>query len=61
MESMGYKEAATFLKIAEGTLRQWVAKRKGSIPFHKVGKKVLFFREELETWVTSGKAGQVDE
>lgn len=58
MESMGYKEAASFLHVSVGTLRKWVMAKKNGIPFHKVGKKVLFFREELETWVTSGKAGE---
>lgn len=51
MESMDYKEAAVFLHIAVGTLRRWVMDRKEEIPFHKMGKKVLFFREELETWI----------
>lgn len=50
MKTMNYKEAAGFLKITEGTLRNWVSK--GRIKPHKVGKHVLFFREELETWIT---------
>ncbi len=50
MQSMNYKEAADFLKIAEGTLRNKVST--GSIKCHKVGGRVLFFREELEAWVT---------
>lgn len=51
MQTMNYKEAARFLKITEGTLRNWVSK--GRIKPHKVGKHVLFFREELETWITA--------
>jgi len=51
MQTMNYKEAAKFLKITEGTLRNWVSK--GRIKPHKVGKHVLFFREELETWITA--------
>lgn len=56
METMDYKEAAGFLHIGEGTLRKWVMDKKDGIPFHKPGgKKVLFFREELEEWIK--KAG----
>ncbi len=54
MESMSYKEAAEFLKITEGTLRNWVSK--GRVKPHKIGKHVLFFREELESWVTKHPA-----
>lgn len=54
MQTMNYKEAAEFLKITEGTLRNWVSK--GRITPRKVGKHVLFFREELETWITKPAA-----
>jgi excisionase family DNA binding protein len=49
MQTMNYKEAARYLKITEGTLRNWVSK--GRLKPHKVGKHVLFFREELEAWI----------
>jgi len=49
MQTMNYKEAARYLKITEGTLRNWVSK--GRLKPHKVGKHVLFFKEELETWL----------
>ena len=51
MQTMNYKEAATSLKVTEGTLRNWVSK--GRLKPHKVGKHVLFFKEELETWITN--------
>ena len=46
MQTMNYKEAARYLKITEGTLRNWVSK--GRIQPRKVGKHVIFFKEELE-------------
>lgn len=49
MKTLNYKEAAQFLKITEGTLRNWVYKKR--INPHKLGKHVLFFQEELETWI----------
>jgi len=58
MQTMNYKEAARYLKITEGTLRNWVSK--GRLKPHKVGKHVLFFKEELETWITNLTAGAVE-
>ena len=49
MQTMNYKEAARYLKITEGTLRNWVSR--GRIKPRKVGKHVIFFKEELETWI----------
>ena len=49
MQTMNYKEAARYLKVTEGTLRNWVSK--GRIQPRKVGKHVIFFKEELETWI----------
>lgn len=51
MKTLNYKEAANFLKITPGTLRNWVSQ--GKIKPHKTGKHVLFFREELEAWIKS--------
>lgn len=50
-ETMTYEEAAKYLKIAAGTLRQWVMTKKDDIPFHKVGRRVVFFKAELEEWI----------
>ena len=46
MQTMNYKEAARYLKVTEGTLRNWVSR--GRIQPRKVGKHVIFFKEELE-------------
>ncbi len=51
MQTMNYKEAARYLKITPGTLRNWVSK--GRLKPHKLGKHVIFFKEELETWITT--------
>ncbi len=58
MQTMNYKEAARYLKVTAGTLRNWVSK--GRLKPHKVGKHVLFFKEELETWITSPTVGAVE-
>jgi excisionase family DNA binding protein len=51
MQTMNYKEASRYLKVTAGTLRNWVSK--GRLKPHKVGKHVLFFKEELVTWITN--------
>lgn len=46
-------EASEFLNIPKSTLYQFTSTRK--IPFQKIGKKILFFRKELVSWVEAGK------
>lgn len=57
MKTLNYQEAADFLKISPGTLRNWVSQ--GRIKPHKIGARVLFFREELETWITTSEPAAV--
>lgn len=52
MQTFDLKEAAAYLKISPFTLRNWCAAK--TIPFHKAGRRVVFFREELEAWLISG-------
>lgn len=49
MKLLNIKEASEFLRISEITLYKYVSKR--SVPFIKVGRKVLFNLEDLEKWV----------
>jgi excisionase family DNA binding protein len=46
-------EASKFLQIPKATLYAFTSKRE--IPFHKVGKGLLFFKAELLAWVEEGK------
>ena len=48
-------EAADYLGIKVGTIRDWIRKGKG-IPAHKIGKQWKFKKEELDQWVQSGKS-----
>ncbi|OFZ54538.1 MAG: hypothetical protein A2428_00335 [Bdellovibrionales bacterium RIFOXYC1_FULL_54_43] len=41
-------EAAEFLRIKPGTLYAWVHQRR--IPFRKHGRRVVFFKPDLEGW-----------
>ena len=48
-------EAAEYLGIKPGTIRDWSRKGKG-IPAHKIGKLWKFKCSELDAWVASGKS-----
>lgn len=48
-------EAAEYLGVKPGTIRDWIRKEKG-IPAHKIGKQWKFKCSELDEWVASGKS-----
>lgn len=48
-------EAAEYLGVKPGTIRDWIRKDKG-VPAHKIGKKWKFKCSELDEWVASGKS-----
>ena len=45
-------EAAKYLNLANGTLPSWRSRRFGP-PFSKIGKTVLYRREDLDEFVRS--------
>ena len=49
---MTIEELATYLKLAEQTIRRWVLNR--VIPFHKIHKVIRFRVSEIEEWVDGG-------
>lgn len=49
-EFLTVKEAAKFLKLSEARIYQIKATVK-DFPFHKVGEKILFEKNELYQWV----------
>ena len=48
-------EAAEYLGVKPGTIRDWIRKGKG-IPAHKIGKQWKFKCSELDEWVKSGES-----
>lgn len=52
---IGIDEAAEYLGIKPGTIRDWIRKGK-NIPAHKIGKHWKFKRAELDDWVSSGES-----
>lgn len=52
---VGIDEAAEYLGVKPGTIRDWIRKGK-DIPAHKIGKQWKFKCSELDNWVSSGKS-----
>ena len=46
-------EAASYLGVAVGTLRNWVSAR--YVPFARRGRVVRFHREKLDLWLRRGE------
>ncbi|MGB7296810.1 MAG: helix-turn-helix domain-containing protein [Candidatus Aminicenantales bacterium] len=45
------KEMLEYLRISKGTLDKMMRKRE--IPFHKIGKRVLFKKSDIDRWLES--------
>lgn len=50
-------EAAKYMGVKPGTIRDWIRKGKG-VPAHKIGKLWKFKRSELDAWIASGESAE---
>jgi hypothetical protein len=48
------RDAAKFLTVSPGTLQNWRS-QKFNLPFHKLGGRVIYFRDELERFARGGE------
>ncbi|EET5236135.1 helix-turn-helix domain-containing protein [Escherichia coli] len=55
---MTRKEAAEHLGVSVQTLANWAHTGKVKIPFHKLGRKVLYMRSDLDTYLASTRRTQ---
>lgn len=53
---MSTEEMADYLGVKRDTVYKWRIRHQ--MPAHKVGKLWKFRKEEVDRWVTSGKAGR---
>jgi excisionase family DNA binding protein len=56
-------EAANHIGVSVGTLSVWRCTGRYSIPYLKVGRKILYRREDLDAWLNSRmetRTGQLD-
>ena len=49
---------AAHLDVSKDTIRAWI--KKGTIPFHKVGRQYKFRVSEVDAWVESGESADAD-
>lgn len=52
------EDIATHLDISKDTVRTWI--KKGTIPYHKVGRQYKFRVSEVDDWVESGESADAD-
>lgn len=52
------EDIAGHLDISKDTVRALI--RKGTIPYHKVGKQYKFRLSEVDSWFESGKSANAD-
>ncbi|EPT0315195.1 helix-turn-helix domain-containing protein, partial [Escherichia coli] len=52
------KEAAEHLGVSVQTLANWACTGKVKIPFHKLGRKVLYMRSDLDAYLASTRRTQ---
>ena len=50
-------EAAAYLDVAPNTLNTWRCNKRYLIPFVKIGSKVKYRKEDLDTWLASRTVG----
>ncbi|WP_410216063.1 helix-turn-helix domain-containing protein [Klebsiella variicola] len=51
-------EAAAHLGVTPQTLANWAHTGKVKIPFHKVGRKVIYFTSDLDAYLDSTRRTQ---
>lgn len=52
------EDVAAHLDVSKDTIRAWI--KKGTIPFHKVGRQYKFRMSEVDAWVDSGESADAD-
>lgn len=52
------EDIARHLDVSKDTIRAWI--KKGTIPYHKVGRQYKFRVSEVDSWVESGQSAAAD-
>lgn len=52
------EEISIHLGVSKDTIRAWI--KKGTIPFHKVGRQYKFRISEVDAWIESGESADAD-
>ncbi|WP_310607223.1 helix-turn-helix domain-containing protein [Buttiauxella brennerae] len=55
---MSRAEAATYIGVEMQTLANWASTGKVKIPFHKIGRKVTYIKQDLDEYLASSKMSE---
>ena len=58
LERLTRAEAAAYLGVNTQTLANWAHTGKVGIPHHKVGRKVIYMRSDLDSYLASTRRTQ---
>ncbi len=56
---MRTSQAAEYIGMKKNTLEVWRCKKKGP-KFHKIGRNIVYFKEDLDTYITSQGVHTID-
>jgi excisionase family DNA binding protein len=48
------EEICSYLQVTKDTIYKWISNR--DMPAHRVGKRWMFQRSEVDAWIKEGKA-----
>ena len=48
------EEIGSYLQVTKDTIYKWISHR--NMPAHRVGKRWMFQRSEVDAWIKDGKA-----
>ena len=52
------EDVADYLSVSKDTIRAWI--KKGTVPYHKVGRMYKFKISEVDAWIESGQSADAD-
>lgn len=53
------EDIANLIGVSKDTIRNWI--KKGSIPYHKIGKQYKFRISEVDAWIENGESAKQTE
>ena len=55
---LSLEEIAKHVGCSKDTIRAWI--KKGTVPYHKVGRMYKFKISEVDAWIESGQSADAD-
>ena len=50
------EDICTYLKVSNDTVYKWIKQK--DLPSHRLGRRWMFKKEELDEWIRSGNAAE---